>query len=406
MIDTDRGRIEVLQIEVHIKQRGAFSTHSLLLLFSPQQQLTMKSEPSRETMRKIFILCRTPNKWTEILRLVKENPLIATTTMIMDNHIATTILHQAITSKSNTEHRARVISHVLATSPKAATIKNGYGSLPLHVIMQRNTKMNSRTKERLVHEMIAVYPEALIMPGGVGLRTPVHIAFTDYISPGLARMLIDRGTNALFLKDKKGWLPLHVAISRHCSPEKLHMLLKANPESLHAKTDLGESLLDLAKTTATQSHPNYALVAELKKCYGGGKHEEAEPIAFKPPRRATRKRKAEAAELLLNFSRQHDPTVPYELPTPVRVGAYPTMYHHPRAQHYPIQERIYQGHYQHLQQQRRQQVHRHRQQQQVHYERSSRLRGGPRALFQPKYPGHYVSSSNHQQENVGETAQV
>lgn len=78
-------------------------------------------------------------------------------------------------------------------------------------------------------------------------------------------MMIDNGAGACFMKDKKGFLPAHVACSRHCSPEKLRMVLAVNPDSLYEKTKEGETLLSLATSTATKSHPNYALINELNR---------------------------------------------------------------------------------------------------------------------------------------------
>ena len=75
--------------------------------------------------------------------------------------------------------------------------------------------------------------------------------------------MIERGPKACFMRDKKGWLPVHVACSRHCSPDKLRMLLRVNPNSLYDHTYDGKSLLDLASTSATRSHPNFALIDEL-----------------------------------------------------------------------------------------------------------------------------------------------
>lgn len=77
--------------------------------------------------------------------------------------------------------------------------------------------------------------------------------------------MITNGPQACFMKDKRGFLPAHVACSRHCSPEKLRMLLEVNPQSLWAKTDEGDTLLSLATSTATKSHPNYALIDELNR---------------------------------------------------------------------------------------------------------------------------------------------
>jgi hypothetical protein len=133
--------------------------------------------PSREEMRAVFLMCRG-NQWDSVFNSIRSNRLIPTTNMTMDNNISTTILHQAITSKGDIKKRARVIQEVLRITPLAASIKNGYGSLPLHVISQRNTKMDSKTKEMLIRDLMDAYPESLTQQGGVGMRTPLHIIFT------------------------------------------------------------------------------------------------------------------------------------------------------------------------------------------------------------------------------------
>lgn len=88
---------------------------------------------------------------------------------------------------------------------------------------------------------------------------------TDYVSPELTKLMISYGTQACFMKDKKGWLPAHVACSRHCSPEKLRMLLEVNQNALYERTYAGETILDLATATATKSHPNYALIEAINR---------------------------------------------------------------------------------------------------------------------------------------------
>lgn len=67
--------------------------------------------------------------------------------------------------------------------------------------------------------------------------------------------MIEKGKRATYMKDKKGYLPIHVAVSRHVSPDKLRMLLDANPKSIVEKTNDGMTLLGLAQQTATRSHP-------------------------------------------------------------------------------------------------------------------------------------------------------
>jgi hypothetical protein len=160
--------------------------------------------------------------------------------------------------------------------------------MPLHVIAQRNTKIDSNTKERLINEIIDAYPEALTEAGGVGKRTPLHIIFTgtfalscicseisknshcvfvriDYVSARLTKRMVDLGAKACFMKDKHGYLPAHVACRRHTSPDKLRMLLTVNPGALYDRNNDGRDLLALAEYHATKSHPNYALIEELKR---------------------------------------------------------------------------------------------------------------------------------------------
>lgn len=87
---------------------------------------------------------------------------------------------------------------------------------------------------------------------------------SDYISPRVTELMIQYGPQACFMRDKKGYLAAHVACSRHCSPEKLRMLLAVNPESLVTRTNDGQTLLSLAIGTATKSHPNYALIDAIR----------------------------------------------------------------------------------------------------------------------------------------------
>lgn len=152
--------------------------------------------PTQEEMHAVFTMCRQ-NRWNSVLHCIRGNHLIPVTSMIMDNHISTTILHQAITSKGDTKARTRVMQEILDIAPKAAAIKNGYGSLPLHVISQRNTKLDAPTKELLIFELVNAYKGALIEEGGVGKRTPLHIIYTgtSFLFVGLSVVVLGVLTN-------------------------------------------------------------------------------------------------------------------------------------------------------------------------------------------------------------------
>lgn len=96
-------------------------------------------------------------------------------------------------------------------------------------------------------------------------RSPLHIVFTDYVSPNIIELMLSMGKQAAKITDKNGYLPAHIAASRHVSPSKLQMLLNANPDCITQRSNDGSTLLSLAQTTATKSHPNYRLIESLKK---------------------------------------------------------------------------------------------------------------------------------------------
>lgn len=265
-------------------------------------------------MNAIFKLCRS-NQWHAVLKLLEEEPNLALHPISMNNHIITTIGHQVITSKGPMEVRAAILRHILTHAPKAAALSNGYGSLLLHVITQRNTKLKSTLKEDLIRRLIKAYPEALLITGGVGKRSPLHIVFTDYVSPDIVELMVNLAPKACFITDKKGYLAAHVACSRHCSPAKLQMLLTVNPDALYAKTNAGDTLLSLAKSTATKTHPNYRLISAIQdhlRVADGKPNRTTVPSslplkkrkpagALAPPKK--RIKAEDSASLLLHFSR-------------------------------------------------------------------------------------------------------
>ena len=130
-----------------------------------------------KTMNAIFKMCKH-NQWDNVLNSLKSNTACITKSMAMTNNIETSVLHQAITSKGNLQCRVKVIDFILDVAPEAAAKTNGYQSLPLHVICQRNTRLSAKEKERLITKLIDKFPQGLNKRGGVGKRTPIHIVFT------------------------------------------------------------------------------------------------------------------------------------------------------------------------------------------------------------------------------------
>ena len=146
----------------------------LAKLTSMQNPFTGDDE---KTMMMVLNLCKK-GRWDALLYFLGTNPAIALTRIVMNNRITTTILHQAIYAKGHQDLRAQLIRAILKMTPKAASIPNGFGSLPIHVISQRNTNFNASLKEALIKELMYAHPEALTKAGGKGKRTPLHILFT------------------------------------------------------------------------------------------------------------------------------------------------------------------------------------------------------------------------------------
>lgn len=131
----------------------------------------------RDKMQEALGHCKK-DRWVHVLHMIRDDPSLGLFPMIMNNRVPTTIMHQAITSRGDTVSRKKVIEQILLATPQAAGIRNGFGSLPLHVIGQRNTKMDAPTKEKLMFDLVQAYSEALSCPGGKGKRTPLHVLFT------------------------------------------------------------------------------------------------------------------------------------------------------------------------------------------------------------------------------------
>lgn len=170
---SSRWRIPQEQVQIQIRE-DAYQLQQPLEVVLEKRKYALRS---REEMDHIFHLCCS-DKWPVVLNHVQQNPGIALTPITMGNNITTTILHQAITKRAKKVDRVQLIFMILQQTPDAAAIRNGYGSLPLHAIGQRNIGIDSNTKEQLIRQLVHAYPSSVAEPGGVGKRTPLHIIFT------------------------------------------------------------------------------------------------------------------------------------------------------------------------------------------------------------------------------------
>jgi len=195
----------------------------------------------------LLALCKADN-WSAVEQHIRRHPQSATSMLRDRNSNGTTVLHKVFASAS-TDFAARigVIETVLQICPKLASVKNGCGSLPLHLAARNSYKIqiDTTTQEDVIASLINVYPAAAVTQNAAG-RTPLHIACAHFCSSGVLRQLLNAGRDAANKQDKQGCLPIHLACRRSCSVDKLELLLDASPESVFAKTRNGETPLDIA----------------------------------------------------------------------------------------------------------------------------------------------------------------
>ncbi|KAL3939218.1 MAG: hypothetical protein SGARI_001450, partial [Bacillariaceae sp.] len=217
-------------------------------------------QPTTQELEQLEILCRE-GKWNHILQVVQATPSLGAVCWATQNYSETTLLHRAIRDGGDPAVRAKVISTILAATPHCASIKNAFGSLPLHAICGRQCKLQFALRTQLISQMIHAHPEGLTTTTPNSGKIPLHMGLAEKV---IATMLqVAPGSAAV--KDKKGYLPLHIACSTKCSLRKVEMLLQAYPESISETTNDGDTPLALAIGTATDCHPNEALIALLSK---------------------------------------------------------------------------------------------------------------------------------------------
>lgn len=156
-------------------------------------------------------------------------------------------MQQAIGTQDpeSSQDRAQVIMHILEHTPGAATIKNSHGNLPIHAICSRNVRFDKAAKDRLRKALAEAYPAGLLTQSKRG-KTPLHILMGD-ASVDITYFFLQHGSEAVFLKDDQGHLPIHEAARYKPALKQMQALLKWNPSSIAEKTGAGMTVLELAE---------------------------------------------------------------------------------------------------------------------------------------------------------------
>ena len=221
--------------------------------------------------------------------------------------VSSSVLHQLIAIRGSEKLRVALIAKILDKTPEAARIVNSQNCLPLHQILQRNVQMNKNDKNRITRKLIAVYPESAKVPGGKLNRLPLHVLFTDFKCPTLTQEIIDAYPEACGITDLSGYLPAHIGCRRNTSPHKLDMLLARYPQALEALTNNKESLLDLARISASTKHPNRSLIQHLIHLRSPDENVVAKAIKKPQPPKKRRREEEESASVLLQLASSNLP---------------------------------------------------------------------------------------------------
>jgi hypothetical protein len=113
----------------------------------------VRNTPTKAEIGNISCLCKE-HKWKEVLQAIEKAHYLAGASWSMQNSLSTTLIHQVIVDRGDPEARASVSSFLLTKTPHCARVRSGQGSLPLHVICQRNVKMPAAKKTELILQMI------------------------------------------------------------------------------------------------------------------------------------------------------------------------------------------------------------------------------------------------------------
>jgi len=244
---------------------------SVVMAFTPRkaadEEIAADSTASikKAELTKLITLCKQ-EKWAELTYLISINPLLASASFPSGKNYTTTILHQVIASKGDAIDRAGMMRSILTTRPSAAAVKNAHGNLPIHSLASSSRNMNVKTKEELFRGLIHAYPASLTIASGTNERTPLHIFVHDFISPALCHTLLTIRPEAAKIRDKEGWLPIHLACSSsNCRLEIVRMLLNAYPQSIGETTNDGKTPLMIVNGVATKKRPMKGVIEELTK---------------------------------------------------------------------------------------------------------------------------------------------
>jgi len=244
---------------------------------------TKTQEADQQDSSSLMELCRR-SQWEKLLQIIKANENCILQILYVDSSNCsgevkggrtTTLLHQVLRSHNpDVSGRLKLINTILGSknAKKACSLRaEPLGSLPLHVALYRDNKLDSLTRERVVEALVKIYPHAVSIQEysnvrKTGGKTPLHIMGRQYSSTGIARKLIQASLAAVKIRDDKGWLPIHHACRWRSSPEKLKLLIDAYPKSVFQTThdSLKKTPLDLVRDDATKDRPHLALIAILK----------------------------------------------------------------------------------------------------------------------------------------------
>ena len=124
------------------------------------------------------------------------------------------------------------VKYLLDIDPECAKLKNSNGLLPIHHAIHDTHPVTEFIES--IKCLLQVYPEALSIQTPEG-DLPLH---NKWACIHLSSYLIEKYTKWIWMKDKRGFLPLHYAVMNN-EKKIVNQLIKAYPNGLKQKTELG-----------------------------------------------------------------------------------------------------------------------------------------------------------------------
>lgn len=161
--------------------------------------------------------------------------------LLLQNRAKRTPLHVACAAKRPS---CELIQLLTAACAEATEIQDHHGLTPLHLAVAAK-----KPNLEIIEDLTEVGPDAVCMQDEENGATPVHLALESAkCDLDIVRDMIGANSAVLKVQDKKGRLPLHLAVKAAIGFKILKAMVKKNPKSIFIEDSEGYTPYTIART--------------------------------------------------------------------------------------------------------------------------------------------------------------